>query len=155
MAISTKVPNLRESKNQVVFLAGLSLLCTGCESFDSMAADRAQMWLWIVIPSMAYLLAGGLVVYLLRRRQLKQWNLVNQSSDPGIKGIALGLTVTIFVIVGIFLVLNIQGQISDEQKYWNVGLWMIGSIIGGLAAFLAGLWKAEPKSITKSLQPPN
>ena len=139
-------------------MAALGMACfllTGCESFDGVAADRAQMWLWGFIPAVGYLLLGGLVVFFLRRNQLRHWNLIEQSVDPGTKRIALGLGGVIFALAIVFVVLNVQGQIADQQKYLNVGLWFVGSIAGGVGALMFGLTAAEPKSPVKTLKTSN
>ena len=83
------------------------------------------------------------------------FGLIEQSVDPGTKRIALGLGGVIFALAIVFVVLNVQGQIADQQKYLNVGLWFVGSIAGGVGALMFGLTAAEPKSPVKTLKTSN
>lgn len=118
-----------------IFGSFMVFLLDGCQALKT---DQ-YLLVWLVVPFLGFLGIGGSFVYSRRSRQLDQWDLQRDPADPGVSGMLNKLiwaAVTIFVIFAIYN-LYLQGM-DWSLKMMNIGLWLLGSIVGVyLASFLS------------------
>lgn len=127
-----------------LFLPAL-LLLAGCDA-EALLAAPEQMWLWLAVPLLGFLLAGATLVFVSRKSQIRHWDLASSPIEPGVKSI-LVWTIAIGAVVAIlFIIYNLRLEIDPRQKIWNIGLWLLGTIVGSVGALLSGLSLAEPKT---------
>lgn len=127
----------------LVMTAGL-LLSTGCS-----AQLRDDQWslLWLLAPLGGYALAGLLWASRYRRRQLRQWDLRVQPSSPAYLGASIPLVSVAAAVLVAFSIFNFTlADMDPRQRLINVGLWLVGTVFGGLSGFLAGIRWAEKRA---------
>lgn len=139
-----KLRHLHSAGNLLLF--GLQLLlCTGCSLNDAMSSDQ-WTWLWLVIPSLGFLLAGFPIVFYRRKGQIESWDLRVSPDQPSPRGIVLGTLIAAGGIASTFSIYNLLIEAAGGQKGLNIGLWILGTIVGATLALYLGLRLAEPKT---------
>lgn len=121
-------------------LAALSL--SACDA-EALLGSAEQMWLWLAVPLLGFLLVGMILVYVRRRSQLEVWDLRDNPTEPAVKGILLTTIIVGLVLAVAFAVYNFRLDIDPRQKLWNIGLWFLGTTLGTSVALLLGLNRAE------------
>lgn len=123
----------------------LLLLATGaCAQTDNLLMRDDLNWLWLVVPLLGIGLVGAIVIFFLRRGHLRQWDLRISPSEPAVRKISLGLIAIAAVIAIAFSVYNFfAGSIDPAQRLYNIGFWLLGTILGILAGLFLGLLFAE------------
>lgn len=119
-----------------------ALFVTGCDS-EALLGSAEQMWLWLVVPLLGFVLAGGVFVYVRRRGQLEAWDLRKDPTEPTVKGILMTTIVIGLLLAIVFAIYNVRLEIDPRQKLWNIGLWFLGTLLGTSVALLLGLNRAE------------
>lgn len=115
---------------------------TACDT-EALLGSTEQMWLWLVVPLVGFLVAGAILVYVRRRTQLERWDLRENPTEPAVKGILVTTIVIGLVFAIAFAIYNFRLEIDPRQKLWNIGLWFLGTILGTSVALLLGLTRAE------------
>ena len=122
-------------------LVGASLLpLSGCQ----MLRTDQYLLVWFFVPLLTSLGAGGLFVVSRRSTQLEGWDLQREAADPGVAGILAKVFWTAVGAFAVFAVYNLYLQGMDwTLKLMNIGLWLLGSLIGVYLASFLGLRMAE------------
>ena len=85
-------------------------------------------------------LVGGIGIYLSYRRQLRSWNLADSpiAPDPS-RGRNVLIGATLVLAVG-FALYNLFSDIGipPDQQWANIFGWSVGSVLGGIGAYMAG-----------------
>lgn len=127
---------------RLLFAAMAALSLTACDS-EAILGSAEQMWLWLVVPLLGFLLVGAVLIYVRRRAQLEGWDLRRDPTEPTVKGILLATIVIGLVLALAFAIYNFRLEIDPRQKIWNIGLWFLGTTLGTSVALLLGLTRAE------------
>lgn len=127
---------------RLLFLAMAASSLTACDS-QALLGSAEQMWLWLVVPLLGFVLVGAVLVYFRRRAQLEAWDLRVNPTEPTVKGILLTTIVVGLVLAVVFAIYNFRLEIDPRQKLWNIGLWFLGTSLGTSVALLVGLTRAE------------
>lgn len=126
----------------LMILPPLVISLGGCRSSSALnAAD--QTWLWLVVPLGGFILIGGVIVWSLRRRQLRRWDIATQPREPSTRTILVGTVIAAIAILVVFVVLNLRVDIDPGQRLVNLGLWALGTIVGTTLSLALGLKVAE------------
>ena len=135
----------RDEISWISWIGGLllTLAVGGCARLEQSIADSDLVYVWAAVPFALVLVAGGLFVGIARGQSIKQWRLDVAASDPGYRSIVVSLVVGVVIVAIAFTIWNLLAQIADQQKMANIGLWWLGSIIGGIFALIAGLTLGE------------
>lgn len=120
----------------------VALAATGCDA-EALLGSADQMWLWLLVPLLGFVLVGAIVVYVRRRSQLEAWDLRTSPTEPTVKGILLTTIVVGLILAVAFAIYNFRLEIDPRQKLWNIGLWFLGTILGTSLALIFGLTQAE------------
>lgn len=125
--------------------ATLALALGGCQLDEALRGDR-WTWIWLVVPLLGLGLAGFVVVHYRRKAQMEAWDLRMSPGEPSAKRIVLQTIFAVGTIAVLFVVYNFTlGEMDPTQRLMNVGLWLLGSILGTAAALWVGLKSAEPR----------
>lgn len=119
------------------------LLCSGC---TVMSSDQ-WTWLWLAVPFLGFGLAGFVLIFYKRRSQIEAWDLRYAIQEPSAKRIILWTICIAGIIAAIFSIYNILLDMDFKQKGFNIGFWLLGTIIGVALAIFLGLRLAEPQSL--------
>jgi uncharacterized membrane protein YbhN (UPF0104 family) len=130
----------RQTRLLLTAMAAFSL--TACDS-EALLGSAGQMWLWLVVPLLGFVLVGAVLVYFRRRAQLEAWDLRRDPTEPAVRGILLTTIVIGLVLAVAFAIYNFRLDIDPRQKIWNIGLWFLGTSLGASVALLLGLTRAE------------
>ena len=105
--------------------------------------------MWAAIPAAALLAVCGVWTLASRKAQLRDWDVATSPSDPSVVPIVIRLAVFAGVLWLAFCVYNwyLRDQIAPKQIMFNIGAWLIGSILGTALGFLLGLRLAEPRRL--------
>jgi len=122
-----------------------ALCVTACYAEETLGSTD-QMWLWLVVPLLGFVLVGASLVYIQRRAQLEAWTVQRDRTEPTVKGILLTTIVIGLILAVAFAVYNFQLEIDPRQKLWNIGLWFLGTSVGTPVALLLGLHRAGRRS---------
>lgn len=119
---------------QRLLALGLLAVCTGCAELGD---DRLTP-VWGISPLLLFAVGGGLAVYSRRRRQLQSWDLKESPRAPSPGPIVAWLWGLAGALFAAFSIYNFLLEMDGEQKLYNVGLWLFGSLVGLLLALLVG-----------------
>ncbi|HEY0782533.1 MAG TPA: hypothetical protein VGE98_08770 [Thermoanaerobaculia bacterium] len=116
------------------------LLLAGC---DSLRHDQF-LPLWAALPFAILFGVGWLFVFERRRGQLRGWDLRQMPNDPGVSSISGQLIGAATVVFLVFAIYNgfLEGA-ATTLRLENVGLWLLGSVVGVVLALFLGLKSAE------------
>lgn len=139
------------TKPLLPIMLAIAALSGGC-SFEELLGQSELTLLWAVAPFLGFALVGGLLVHMRRRGQIRHWDLAHSPAEPTAQRILWSMVV-IWILLSIgFAVLNLRLPIDPGQALMNIGLWVVGSILGGLLGLMVGLNTAEPRRYTPPKQ---
>ena len=130
-------------------LAGLSCMAlliavTGCSRVEGMTQGDEYTWLWLIAPLVFYSVIGGLALYAVRVRQLKNWDLRMSPRAPTKSSMVWTLAGIAFVIWLIWVIYNFfVFDIDPRQSWLNSGMGLLGTVMGAALAALGGPFLAE------------
>ena len=123
---------------------GVVLAISGCSghTVDTVCNNPNLLWLWGLLP-LVLGAVGGSVIYLIRIRKLKGWDLRVSPRAPTTKLIWLFAFVFIAILFVSFPIFMIPAEACEpDQKSDNITFWLMGSLLGTILT-LGGLWLAN------------
>ena len=137
-------------------LAIVLLSLAGCQLNSTLTSDE-WTWLWGTVPFLLFAVGGFSYAYYRRRRQLDSWDLRESPEEPSYLPIVVRIWSAAAAFGVAFAIYNVLLQGMDpRQKLVNIGLWLLGTLIGAALALYLGPRMAEPpKLITIRSLPPD
>ena len=123
---------------------GVFLASSGCsgQTVDSVCNNPNLLWLWLILPAV-FGVVGGLVIYLNRIRQLKEWDLSSSPRAPKAQSLLVGAVVIAAVLFLLFTFFMLSAEACEpDQRSDNITFWLLGSLLGTTIT-LGGLWLAN------------
>lgn len=135
-----RLRRLPDGPARMLAAAALLLPLAGCRALRT---DQ-YLLVWLLVPLLAFLGAGGLYVFTRRSRQLAGWDLKRQPEAPGVAAILTQVLWTAGAAFVVFTAYNLYLKRMDlSLKLENIALWLLGTLIGVYAAAYLGLHLAE------------
>ena len=131
---------------------GVVFAISGCSghTVDTVCNNPNLLWLWALLP-LVFGAVGALVIYLIRIRKLKGWDLRVSPRAPTAKSLMIGAIVFIAILFVSFPIFMLPAEACEpDQKSDNITFWLMGSLLGTILT-LGGLWHAN-QSYSKGLE---
>ena len=111
---------------------GVLLPNSGCsgQTVDTVCNNPNLLWLWFLLPAV-FGVVGGLVIYLNRIRQLKEWDLSSSPRAPKAQSLLVGAVAIAAVLFLFFLFFMLFAEACEpEQQSDNITFWGLGILLG-------------------------